>query len=266
MAEEHNRIDDAWRGSLYLEHTSHHRRHDPPFLDAIVLKPGTALLDLGCGDGAVTASLADRFPEAFVTGIDAAPDMIASAQRHSGPNLRFECRRIQDLDFIEEFDVVVSIAALHWTPGRDQPSILSKIYGALRRRGQFLAEFGGAGNVQATIACANSIAMSGGYAPKIGRVGQPWYFPTPGDYKKLAEGAGFRHVTTELITQDRVFSEEEFEGWLVSQTLLPWTVHLDAATAIQFTDEVVSAASTRARDGDIYRERFHRVRLAAGKP
>jgi uncharacterized OsmC-like protein len=57
---------------------------------ALALRPGDILIDLGCGDGRLTAELADRVPAGRVCGLDADPDMTAFARRaHARPNLRF---------------------------------------------------------------------------------------------------------------------------------------------------------------------------------
>ena len=135
VAEDGASLRDAWRGSLYREHTEHHRRHDPAFLSEITLGPGDRLLDIGCGDGAVSASLAARFPDAAVVGIDSAPDMVSTASRRPLPNLSFELCRAQDIAFVDQFTVAISIAALHWVPGSDHPVFLAGLHRALRRAG-----------------------------------------------------------------------------------------------------------------------------------
>ena len=258
-------VHHVWQGGLYRQHTGHHRRHDPPFLDGLPLDPGMALLDLGCGDGELTASLAAAHPGVSVVGIDAAPGMITAAGRHAAPNLSFELRRMQDIEFVESFDVAISIAALHWVPAPDHRGLLSGLYRALKGGGRFLAEFGGAGNVDATVAGLMSLARSGDYGPVLAATGEPWYFPTPEKYAGLLGDAGFRGVEAELVPQQREFTKDEFEGWLVSQTMLPWTARLDPEGAERFSRDAVAGALERARDGDIYRETFKRVRVTAEK-
>jgi len=257
------RLSGAWRGSSYRAHAAHHRRHDPAFLSEIGLGPGDRLLDVGCGDGAVAESLAARFPGATVVGIDSAPDMVRTASQRSLPNLRFEFCRAQDIAFDDHFTVAISIAALHWVPAADHPLLLARLLRALRPGGRILAEFGGIGNVARTLGLVTSIAGKPDFAGDLGGVGVPWYFPDPRDYRAMLAGAGFSVDTCELVTQQREFTEREFVGWLETQALLPWTARLDGAQATAFVHQVVSAASPAARDGDIYRETFTRVRVKA---
>jgi ubiquinone/menaquinone biosynthesis C-methylase UbiE len=51
-------------------------------LDALAVAPRT-VLDLGTGGGAVARALAERWPEAEITGADVSPGMIAEAQRQA---------------------------------------------------------------------------------------------------------------------------------------------------------------------------------------
>lgn len=256
-------LSDAWRGSSYRDHAGHHRRHDPGFLSEIRLGPGDRLIDIGCGDGAVAASLAARFPEATVVGIDSAPGMVKAASRHTLPNLRFEVCRAQDIAQVEHFTVAISIAALHWIPAADHPAVLARVLRALSPGGGFLAEFGGIGNVTRTLELVTSIAGSPDFAGDLGGVGVPWYFPDPRDYRTMLADAGFSVASCELVTQQREFTEAEFAGWLETQALLPWTARLDEALAAAFIRQVVATLSPAARDGDIYRETFTRVRVKA---
>ena len=265
VAEDGARLRGAWRGSLYREHTEHHRRHDPAFLSEITLGPGDRLLDIGCGDGAVSASLAARFPDAAVVGIDSAPDMVSTASQRSLPNLSFEHCCAQDIAFVDQFTVAISIASLHWVPGSDHPVFLAGLHRALRRGGRLLAEFGGVGNVARTVGIITSIAGTPDFASVLGDVGNPWYFPDPREYEALLADAGFVGVTCELVTQHREFTEPDYVGWLVSQTLLPWTARLDEPQATEFAARAVAETSAAARDGDIYRETFTRVRAMAAK-
>lgn len=76
------------------------------------------VVDLGCGPGTMTETLARRWPQAEVIGLDASPEMVAAAEARPGrpENLRYEvvdaCRWSPDPDT----DVLVSNAMLQWIP------------------------------------------------------------------------------------------------------------------------------------------------------
>ena len=80
------------------------------------------VLDLGCGNGKVTAEIAARVPDGLVLGVDASSEMIAFATTRlppdAHPNLHFETCDIRRISLREKFDLVVSFNALHWL--RDQ--------------------------------------------------------------------------------------------------------------------------------------------------
>jgi trans-aconitate 2-methyltransferase len=78
-------------------------------------RPGL-VVDLGCGDGSLTALLARRWPEATVVGVDSSADMLAEAAERATSRLTFEAGRIEDWQPDRPVDVLVSNAALHWVP------------------------------------------------------------------------------------------------------------------------------------------------------
>ena len=97
------------------------------------IKGSEQILDVGCGDGKITAQIAYRASKGSVVGVDPSRDMINFAQSHFGPaalpNLRFEVADARRLPFKNEFDHVVSFNALHWIP--EQQAALSSIRSTL---------------------------------------------------------------------------------------------------------------------------------------
>src|SRR5271167_4699931 len=91
------------------------------------------ILDVGCGNGKITAEIAARVAHATVLGIDPSHEMIEFASGHydgaTYPNLRFEVADARSLPYREEFDVVVSFNALHWIPQQDEA--LQSIHAAM---------------------------------------------------------------------------------------------------------------------------------------
>jgi trans-aconitate 2-methyltransferase len=91
-----------------------------PFADLLgrVAVPHPRLVvDLGCGPGNATATLAERWPEAQVHGIDADPAMVAAAGPLAGPRLTFAREDVRTWRPAEPVDVIVSNAVLQWVPG-----------------------------------------------------------------------------------------------------------------------------------------------------
>jgi SAM-dependent methyltransferase len=161
-----------------------------PVVELLAPRPGERILDLGCGDGALTARLMEVGCE--VVGVDADPDMVRAAQDRG-----VDARLIDGyaLPFAREFDAVFSNAALHWMKA-DPDHVVTGVARALKPGGRFVGEFGGHGNVAAvTVALLAALARRG----IDGRAVHPWYFPTPQEYRALLEGSGFSVPQIELI-------------------------------------------------------------------
>ncbi|WP_422365948.1 class I SAM-dependent methyltransferase [Pelagibius sp.] len=160
-----------------------------PLLDLLQLRAGERVLDLGCGEGALTAKLVDAGAE--VVGVDASPDQIAAA-RARGLDARVMSG--EALTFDGDFDAVLSNAALHWMLKPD--AVLQGVARALKPGGRFVAEMGGHGNVGAILDALMVALEARGLDA---RSANPWYFPTPEAYQAKLEAAGFSVDSIALI-------------------------------------------------------------------
>jgi len=144
-------------------------------------KPGEQVLDLGCGDGALTEKLVAA--GCRVIAIDSSVEQIGAARARG---LDARRGRAETLPFNAEFDAVFSNAVLHWIP--DAGAVIASVHRALKPGGRFVAEFGGAGCVQtvrlALIDAANRRGLDGATL-------DPWFFPTEAAYRALLEARGF---------------------------------------------------------------------------
>src|SRR5436309_11711445 len=122
-----------WDAAEYYRRSSLQEAMAQEVLALLDLKGSERILDVGCGDGKITAEIASRASRGSVVGVDPSRDMISFAQSHFGPatrsNLRFEVADARCLPFKNEFDLVVSFNALHWIP--EQDAALSSIHSAL---------------------------------------------------------------------------------------------------------------------------------------
>jgi SAM-dependent methyltransferase len=173
-------------------------------VDWLAPKQGEAILDLGCGDGVLTAELAAA--GAHVVGVDSSEDFIKAA-RARGLDARLMDG--EALTFESEFDAVFSNAALHWM--RDAPAVVRGVARALKPGGRFVAEFGGHGNVAAIVTAMRAVALARG-----GDLGlaHPWFFPAPRPYQALLEECGFRVLRIALIPRPVVLKTGIAE-WLM---------------------------------------------------
>ena len=158
-------------------------------LDWLAPQPGERILDLGCGDGQLTAKLVAA--GAQVIGVDASEAMAATA-RARGIDARV-CNA-EALPFEHEFDAVFSNAALHWV--REQDAMLAGVRRALKPRGRFVAEMGGHGNVAAILVALMAVLERHGLAELENGVN---YYPTAEGYAARLSAHGFAVETIQII-------------------------------------------------------------------
>jgi trans-aconitate 2-methyltransferase len=108
-----------WDPTVYRRFGSERSR---PFFDLVAQieaeKP-RAVVDLGCGAGELTATLAGRWPQARVTGIDSSPEMIEKASALTAP-VDFRIGDVRAWTPGPDTDVVVTNAALQWVPAHQE--------------------------------------------------------------------------------------------------------------------------------------------------
>jgi len=133
-------MTSEWNAAGYARISSLQEVMAHEALALLSLRGDERILDVGCGQGKITAQIAARVPRGKVVGIDASRGMIDYAAAHfdtaAQPNLRFEVADARSLTFDAEFDLVVSFNALHWVPEQDMA--LQSIHRALRTDGRAL--------------------------------------------------------------------------------------------------------------------------------
>ncbi len=151
--------------------------------------PGERILDVGCGDGALSVKIIDRGAE--VVGVDSSPELVEAAQ---GAGVYAELMDAADMQFERSFDAAFSNAALHWM--LDKERVAAAIFKALRLGGRFAGEMGGEGNLARLRETLDSELVIRSYVPPS--EASNWY-PSPGEFAAVYEAAGFEQVDARLI-------------------------------------------------------------------
>ena len=166
-------------------------------------QPGERILDLGCGEGALTEKLVEV--GCTVVGVDGAAAMVEAARRRG---LDARLMDGQRLAFSAEFDAVFSNAALHWMP--DPDAVIAGVRRALKPGGRFVAEFGGHGNVATIVEALRAVLARRGVEDGGP---MPWYFPKPEAYAAKLQTGGFLVENIALFPRPTPLPTD-MAGWL----------------------------------------------------
>jgi len=192
-----------WSADGYARHARFVADLGMPVVELLAPSLGERVLDLGCGDGALSEKIAALGPE--VVGADASPDLVEAARARG---LEVVLVDGHELAFDREFDAVFSNAALHWM--KQPERVIAGVARALRPGGRFIGEMGGFSNV-AAICTALRVAI--GEQGADGLDVRPWYFPSPAEYRGLLEAAGFTVEQIDLIPRPTPLPTG-MAGWL----------------------------------------------------
>ncbi len=197
-------VTQTWNATQYAQQGRFVADLAGGVLGLLAPRPGERILDLGCGDGALTAKIAAS--GAQVVGVDASASMIEAAQ---ALGLDARVMNAEALPFDAEFDAVFSNAALHWV--RNQEAMLTGVYRALKPGGRFVAEMGGHGNIAAIrVALAGVLSQWGLDAYTM----ENNFFPSDTQYRTRLESAGFLVEEIALIPRPTKLPASGMRGWL----------------------------------------------------
>jgi trans-aconitate methyltransferase len=213
-----------WNAEDYAQHSSQQQEWARELIDKLRLEGSEHLLDIGCGDGKVTAEIATYLNKGRVVGIDNSEKMIALATREfpvsQYPNLFFRQMDASELSFYQEFDIVFSNAALHWVI--DHRPVLRGIYQALKPSGKVVVQMGGKGNAANILEILDEIMCERQWNKYFKDFSFPYGFYSPKDYEPLLEEVGFKVQCLELKPKTMVHEDiEKFKGW-IRTTWLPY--------------------------------------------
>lgn len=195
--------DQRWEAQGYKQHAGFVPELGMPVVELLAPRVGERILDLGCGEGTLTERLAAL--GCAVVGVDASPEFISAAKARG---LEAQVVDGHALPFSAEFDAVFSNAALHWMIRPD--AVIAGVARALKPGGRFVGEFGGAGNVGRIVSALETTLNR---RRLDGRAANPWYFPTPEEYRAKLESHGFAVTSIALIPRPTPLPTD-MAGWL----------------------------------------------------
>jgi trans-aconitate 2-methyltransferase len=212
-----NRPSSKWNAADYAANSVVQQAWARELIAKLNLRGDEHILDVGCGDGKVTAEIARAVPRGSVTGADASPQMIGFAKKafpaEKFPNLRFRVMDARKIKFERRFDVVFSNAALHWVD--DHPAILRGASAVLKSGGRLVVSCGGKGNAQDVFVALRPEMRLKRWREFFRKMPTPYFFYAPDDYKKWLPKFSFKIQKLKLAPKDATYDGAEgFATWL----------------------------------------------------
>ena len=246
-----------WNAGNYARNFSFVHEYGNAVLELLHITPGMTVLDLGCGNGALTAKLRELGCEPV--GMDASKEQLDKA-RELYPDLPFALGDATDFALEAPVDAVFSNAVFHWIDREKQPQMLACIAKALKPGGQLVFEMGGYGNNALVHSALEAAFAKRGLAYKM-----PFCFPSVGEYTPLLEEAGL--LVSYGLLFDRLTplkGEDGLVGWMDMFLKKPFE-GMDERLRVESVQEVALQLKPQLyRDGTWYCD-YVRLRCRAVK-
>lgn len=206
-----------WDADKYTEDFSFVHQYGNSVMELIDADKGSSVLDLGCGNGALTKALQEK--GYVVKGLDASNELLSVARKNY-PAIEFVQGDAAAFTLSEPIDVVFSNAVFHWINRERQQGMLKCVHNALKRNGQFVFEFGGYGNNQRIHSALATIFSEYGHCYEM-----PFYFPTISEYTSLLENTGFRVKYAVLFDRPtELKGENGMKDWINMFVKTPFSI------------------------------------------
>lgn len=205
---------DAWEGNEYAKNSESQKSSAEDFISALNLQDASVVLDVGCGDGKITAAMASAIPNGRVIGVDISPSMIQFAQGafSNYSNLQFFIQDAAHIDFQEKFDLITSFTVMQWV--LEQQQALDGFEKALKPGGKLCIQMP-TGLPLAMEEALTEMLKSKKWKEYFTHFSAPWKFYQPEEYGHLVANAHLNLNRLTTTTKHEKFpSRAVFQGFL----------------------------------------------------
>jgi trans-aconitate methyltransferase len=236
-----------WNAADYAANSVVQQSWARELIARLKLRGDEHILDVGCGDGKITAEIARAVPRGSATGVDASPQMIKFAQKtfpsRKSPNLEFRVMDARRIKFDRQFDLIFSNAALHWVD--DHQAILRGMAAVSKPGARLIVSCGGKGNAQDVFVALRPELRLNRWREFFRGMPKPYFFYSPADYEKWLPKFGFKINALKLAPKDATYAGADgFAAWLRT-TWLPYVQRVPEKVAQASCLSVSSAKPNR---------------------
>jgi trans-aconitate 2-methyltransferase len=233
----------VWSAADYASNSQVQQTWARELITKLKLKGDERILDVGCGDGKITAEIARAVPRGEAVGVDASPQMIEFASQafpsNKTSNLEFHVMDARKIQFVRKFDLIFSNAALHWVD--DHQAFLAGAASVLESGGRLVVSCGGKGNAHDVFLALRPQMRLARWREFFRKMEAPYFFHSPEEYKKWLPRFGFKSRSIQLAPKDITYEGRAgFATWLRT-TWLPYTQRVPE----NVREEFISAAVER---------------------
>nr|BAF45189.1 Trans-aconitate 2-methyltransferase [uncultured bacterium] len=249
-------------GKKYKKVSRHQKEWGNKIISELSLKGTEKILDLGCGDGVLTANLAQLVPNGKVVGVDASEGMIKEAKKIQLENLTFIKADIDNLQLNEKYDIVFSNATLHWV--KDHKKLISTLLSLINNGGIVRLNFASDGNCSNFFAVVKNEIESKKYSEYFKAFVWPWYMPKINEYKELLNSFKIQSLEVWEENSDRYFPDKDtIINWVDQPSIAPFLKYInDKELKPEFRNTVVKKVVERTlqSNGTCF-ETFRRINV-----
>lgn len=227
----------TWSARTYSVFEQERTRPVRDLVAALPARDVQVAIDLGCGPGNSTEVLADRFPQARVTGLDSSDDMLVAA-RERLPGTHFELGDIAAWDPVESFDVILANASLQWLP--DHATLYPRLVSRLAPGGSLAVQT--PDNLEEPAhRLAREVAAQGPWASKIAGVQHPARHDAAFYFALLKPRCAAVDVWRTTYFHPLAGGPEAVVEWFKGSALRPYLAPLDGGEKAAFLARYLAA-------------------------
>ena len=232
---------DLWNAEHYKKHAKGQFERGKKAVESLGFVGNEHVLDIGCGDGRITAEIAKHIPNGVVVGIDISENMINDAKKSFGAisNVSFVQTDATTFMSDKKFDIVVSFATLHWI--KHQKKVLQNIFAVLKPGGRlyFIMAATNKGPI-------STVFASKKWRPYLLKQEPVFFSQDPETMASMLRESGFKDIVVDVESLESVMLEKDE----IVNRAMAWVPHatgFNHETALSFSHDIADEVARQKK-------------------